>query len=216
MEEEEEKRYMKEEEEEEEKEQANLHHHHYHHHQVDIPNSQPLRKLPPIHHTASLTQPLPVQPSAQYSPPLLKDWEGAGMCVGGINAPIRLTVRTCDGAKNFELLKGRDDVRQDAVMEQDILEHFHPVFQHFFLEQYRSPHSWLQRRLAYTKSVATTSIIGYIVGLGDRHPENILLDKTTAELIHIDLGIAFELGKILPTPETVPFRMTQVCVRVFT
>lgn len=53
-------------------------------------------------------------------------------------------------------------------------------------------------------------MVGYILGLGDRHVENILLDKSTAELIHIDLGIAFELGKILPTPETVPFRLTQV------
>ncbi|XP_063853979.1 serine-protein kinase ATM-like isoform X2 [Scylla paramamosain] len=85
---------------------------------IEIPSNQPLRNLPAIRHTASLTQPLPLQPSAQYSPPLLQDWEGAGMCVGGINAPIRLTARTSDGAKNFELLKGRDDVRQDAVMEQ--------------------------------------------------------------------------------------------------
>ena len=53
-------------------------------------------------------------------------------------------------------------------------------------------------------------MVGYILGLGDRHVENILLDKETAELIHIDLGIAFEFGKILPTPETVPFRLTQV------
>ena len=29
----------------------------------------------------------------------------------------------------------------------------------------------------------------YVVGLGDRHIQNILVDKETAELIHIDLGI---------------------------
>ena len=38
---------------------------------------------------------------------------------------------------------------------------------------------------------------------------NILLDVTTAEVIHIDFGIAFEQGKVLPTPETVPFRLTR-------
>jgi ataxia telangiectasia mutated family protein len=27
---------------------------------------------------------------------------------------------------------------------------------------------------------------------GDRHVQNILIDQKTAELIHIDLGIAFE------------------------
>lgn len=89
------------------------------------------------------------------------------------------------------------------------------MFRHFFFENYPSPHEWYKRRLAYTRSVATNSMVGYVLGLGDRHVENILLDKSTAELIHIDLGIAFELGKILPTPETVPFRLTQVKVMLF-
>nr|XP_047902975.1 serine-protein kinase ATM-like isoform X1 [Anser cygnoides] len=52
-------------------------------------------------------------------------------------------------------------------------------------------------------------LVGYILGLGDRHVHNILIDEQTAELVHIDLGVAFEQGKILPTPETVPFRLTR-------
>lgn len=51
--------------------------------------------------------------------------------------------------------------------------------------------------------------MGYVVGLGDRHVQNILIDLQTAELVHIDLGVAFEQGRILPTPETVPFRLTR-------
>ena len=51
--------------------------------------------------------------------------------------------------------------------------------------------------------------VGYILGLGDRHIQNILIDTKTAEMIHIDLGVAFEQGRILPTPETVPFRLTR-------
>lgn len=31
-------------------------------------------------------------------------------------------------------------------------------------------------------------LVGYIVGLGDRHVQNILIDCHTAELVHIDLG----------------------------
>lgn len=38
---------------------------------------------------------------------------------------------------------------------------------------------------------------------------NILIDNSTAEFIHIDLGVAFEQGRILPTPETIPFRLTR-------
>lgn len=74
---------------------------------------------------------------------------------------------------------------------------------------------WFERRLAYTNSVATTSMIGYILGIGDRHISNILIDQTTAELIHIDFGIAFEQARVLPTPEKVPFRLTRDIVAGF-
>lgn len=74
---------------------------------------------------------------------------------------------------------------------------------------YLEPLVWYERRKAYMHSVATTSMCGYILGLGDRHLQNILLDKFTAEVIHIDFGIAFEQGKVLPTPETVPFRLSR-------
>lgn len=52
-------------------------------------------------------------------------------------------------------------------------------------------------------------MIGYILGLGDRHVMNILIDNVTAEVIHIDLGIAFGQGETLRIPETVPFRLTR-------
>jgi ataxia telangiectasia mutated family protein len=57
--------------------------------------------------------------------------------------------------------------------------------------------------------VATTSIVGHVLGLGDRHTSNILLDNSTGEVVHIDLGIAFDQGKLLPIPELVPFRLTR-------
>jgi hypothetical protein len=36
-------------------------------------------------------------------------------------------------------------------------------------------------RLNYSRSVATTSIIGHVVGLGDRHVSNILMDEAMTE-----------------------------------
>ena len=48
-----------------------------------------------------------------------------------------------------------------------------------------------------------------MIGIGDRHAQNILVDTVTAELVHIDFGIVFEQGKTLTTPETVPFRLTR-------
>ena len=32
-------------------------------------------------------------------------------------------------------------------------------------------------------------LVGYVVGLGDRHCQNILIDCNTAEVVHIDLGL---------------------------
>eukprot|EP00795_Rhopilema_esculentum_P013768 gene13768-4694_t len=92
---------------------------------------------------------------------------------------------------------------------QNIMSNFQPVFRHFFYEKFTDPVEWFTRRLAYTRSLASSSIVGYVLGLGDRHVQNILIDFITAELVHIDLGIAFEQGKQLPTPETIPFRLTR-------
>ncbi|KAL0953735.1 hypothetical protein HGRIS_004926 [Hohenbuehelia grisea] len=85
---------------------------------------------------------------------------------------------------------------------------FKPVMRHYFTERHRMPMAWFAMRLNYTRSVATTSIVGHVLGLGDRHTSNILMDNVTGEVVHIDLGIAFEQGKLLPVPERVPFRMT--------
>jgi phosphatidylinositol kinase/protein kinase (PI-3 family) len=45
-----------------------------------------------------------------------------------------------------------------------------------------------RRRRTYTRSLALASMVGYLVGLSDRHLSNILLDTATAEVVHIDLG----------------------------
>lgn len=98
---------------------------------------------------------------------------------------------------------------QKLQVYMDICKRFRPVFRYFCMERFLDPAVWMEKRLTYTRSVATSSIVGYIVGLGDRHIQNILIDEDTAELIHIDLGVAFEQGKVLATPETVPFRLSR-------
>lgn len=71
-------------------------------------------------------------------------------------------------------------------------ERFRPVMRHYFTEKHKTPISWFAMRLNYTRSVATTSIVGHILGLGDRHTSNILLDNVSGQVVHIDLGIAFD------------------------
>jgi serine-protein kinase ATM len=45
-------------------------------------------------------------------------WKSAIENVGGINAPKKITCLCSDGEARPQLLKGKDDMRQDAVMEQ--------------------------------------------------------------------------------------------------
>lgn len=90
-----------------------------------------------------------------------------------------------------------------------VTEKFHPVMRYFFMEHFMDPDEWFSKRLAYTRSTAAISMLGHILGLGDRHGHNILLDHKTGEVVHIDLGVAFEAGRILPVPELVPFRLTR-------
>ncbi|KAL9081204.1 MAG: hypothetical protein Q9159_007382 [Coniocarpon cinnabarinum] len=92
---------------------------------------------------------------------------------------------------------------------RQVTERFQPVLRHFFFENFQDPEDWYERRLAYTRSTASISILGHALGLGDRHCQNILLDKVTGEVVHIDLGVAFEAGRVLTIPEVVPFRLTR-------
>ncbi|KAG6455766.1 serine-protein kinase ATM [Manduca sexta] len=117
--------------------------------------------------------------------------------------------------KLSECHERRKSNKEKLAVFLKILKDFKPVFHYFFTENYLNPVTWYERRLAYTKSVSTSSMVGYILGLGDRHVHNILIDKSTAEVIHIDFGIAFDQGKTLPTPETVPFRLTQDIIAGF-
>ncbi|RAR13257.1 ataxia telangiectasia mutated [Stemphylium lycopersici] len=103
----------------------------------------------------------------------------------------------------------QDSLTTRVKVWQKIADNFHPVMRYFLLERFEDPDEWFQRRLAYTRSTAAISILGHVLGLGDRHCHNILLDEKSGEVVHIDLGVSFEAGRVLPVPEVVPFRLTR-------
>jgi ataxia telangiectasia mutated family protein len=100
-------------------------------------------------------------------------------------------------------------VEERISVYRKVTDKFHPVMKYFFMENFMDPDEWFAKRLAYTRSTAAISMLGHVLGLGDRHGHNILLDTKTGEAVHIDLGVAFEAGRILPVPELVPFRLTR-------
>ena len=87
---------------------------------------------------------------------------------------------------------------------------------------------WLKRRWQFTRSMAVMSMLGYVLGLGDRHPSNLLIHRLSGKLVHIDFGDCFEvrvcasgvcLQLVLQVamrrdrfPEGVPFRLTRMLV----
>nr|CCA19196.1 PREDICTED: similar to fkbprapamycin associated protein putative [Albugo laibachii Nc14] len=70
---------------------------------------------------------------------------------------------------------------------------------------------WLDRRTSYTRSLAVMSMVGYILGLGDRHPSNLMLHRFTGTIVHIDFGDCFEVAMQREKyPEKIPFRLTRM------
>lgn len=268
---------------------------------ISIPANQPITKLKNLEDVVVPTMEIKVDPTGEYENLVtIKSFRTEFRLAGGLNLPKIIDCVGSDGKERRQLVKGRDDLRQDAVMQQvfqmcntllqrntetrkrkltictykvvplsqrsgvlewctgtipigeylvnneegahkryrpndfsayqcqkkmmevqkksfeekydtfmTICQNFEPVFRYFCMEKFLDPAVWFEKRLAYTRSVATSSIVGYILGLGDRHVQNILINEQSAELVHIDLGVAFEQGKILPTPETVPFRLSR-------
>ncbi|PVU89723.1 hypothetical protein BB561_005189 [Smittium simulii] len=217
---------------------------------------------------------------------------------GGINLPKIIKIEGTDGLMYRQLIKGRDDLRQDAVIEQlfklineilclqyqaktkvmrlvtynviplskrsgvlewvqntvpigtwlteeykqiddkydlisvrkrmqyehsnkdssletkvelykKILKQIPPIFRLFFYNASKNVEAYWINQKRYTKSVAVSSIICWLLGIGDRHSQNLLISERTCEIVHIDLGVAFNMGSLLPVPELVPFRLTQ-------
>ncbi|KAG6843935.1 hypothetical protein H0H87_011583 [Tephrocybe sp. NHM501043] len=84
------------------------------------------------------------------------------------------------------------------------------LYRLLWLKSSSSDH-WLERRTTYTRSMAVNSMVGYILGLGDRHPANLLLERSTGRMVHIDFGDCFEVAMHREHfAEKVPFRLTRM------
>ncbi|KAK1259623.1 Serine/threonine-protein kinase TOR [Acorus gramineus] len=72
----------------------------------------------------------------------------------------------------------------------------------------RTSEVWLDRRTNYTRSLAVMSMVGYLLGLGDRHPSNLMLHRFSGKILHIDFGDCFEAAmnrEKFPEKDRFPF-----------
>ena len=124
--------------------------------------------------------------------------------------------------ENREMLKIAPDYDMLSVMEKvevfsDALKGVtgrgNDLYEILWLKSTNSE-EWLDRRTRFTRSLAVMSIVGYILGLGDRHPSNLMLDQLSGRVLHIDFGDCFEVAMNREKyPEKIPFRLTRMLVK---
>jgi serine/threonine-protein kinase ATR len=90
-----------------------------------------------------------------------------------------------------------------------------PRLHAWYATTFRDPAAWHAARLALARGAAAWSVVGHVVGLGDRHGENMLLCGRGGEVVHVDFSCLFDKGLTLEKPEVVPFRLTQNIVDAF-
>jgi serine/threonine-protein kinase ATR len=101
------------------------------------------------------------------------------------------------------------------IFKDQILSSFPPVFHDWFVDSFPDPFNWFNARLRYTRSAAVMSMVGHVLGLGDRHGENILFEEDNGGTLHVDFNCLFDKGLTFEKPECVPFRLTHNMVDAF-
>ncbi|XP_037658373.1 DNA-dependent protein kinase catalytic subunit [Choloepus didactylus] len=79
-----------------------------------------------------------------------------------------------------------------------------------FVKMSVGPEAFLALRSHFTSSHALLCVSHWILGIGDRHLNNFLVNMETGSLAGIDFGHAFgSATQFLPVPELMPFRLTR-------
>ncbi|CAO1598571.1 serine/threonine-protein kinase M1 [Xanthoria calcicola] len=105
--------------------------------------------------------------------------------------------------------------KKTSIFTHHIIPRFPPVFHEWFVDMFPEPGAWFAARLRYTRSCAVMSIVGHVLGLGDRHGENILFEEGNGGTFHVDFNCLFDKGLSFEKPELVPFRLTHNMVDAF-
>ena len=82
------------------------------------------------------------------------------------------------------------------------------ILYNYYQYNFFNPNLWYNAKKKYIISTAIWSMTQFLVGLGDRHPGNIMFNKTDGEVVHIDFGYVALKGLSLGVPEIVEFRLT--------
>ena len=95
-----------------------------------------------------------------------------------------------------------------VMLRDHVQPRFPPMLHIWFQTQFPDASEWYRARGRYIRSCAAWSMVGHIVGLGDRHGENLLMDTVSGDMLHVDFACMFDKGETLEVPERVRFRLT--------
>jgi FKBP12-rapamycin complex-associated protein len=90
-----------------------------------------------------------------------------------------VSISIIDCSQALRLGMGRVEL-MEYCLAQAVGEDLHKVL---WLKS-RNSEVWLDRRTHYTRSTAVMSMAGYILGLGDRHPSNLMLDRYSGDQVY--------------------------------
>lgn len=113
------------------------------------------------------------------------------------------------------LAEASSDPDRLHIFTDRVIAKFPPVFHEWFVGMFPEPSAWFAARLRYTRSCAVMSIVGHVLGLGDRHGENILFEEGNGGTFHVDFNCLFDKGLTFEKPELVPFRLTHNMIDAF-
>ncbi|CAB3372599.1 Hypothetical predicted protein [Cloeon dipterum] len=95
----------------------------------------------------------------------------------------------CDAKE--ELKKNYTIETKRRIFENALIPAHPPVLSDWFHWKFPDHSAWNEARKRFIYSSAVMSVVGYILGLGDRHGGNITLDNATGESIHVDYNCIF-------------------------
>ncbi|XP_053322155.1 DNA-dependent protein kinase catalytic subunit [Spea bombifrons] len=84
-----------------------------------------------------------------------------------------------------------------------------------FVKMSATPEAFVALRSHFARSHALLCISHWILGIGDRHLSNFMINMETGGMVGIDFGHAFGTAtQFLPVPELMPFRLTRQIVNL--